>query len=206
MQLFILSVAAAASIYGIATSVRPGTPLFYRIVSYGAGSYFLGAVYSTIYTSIYPWSSGFNAGYLGYMGTFFFLFSSYFGALDRLADGREPEYRIYRAVSIIPPVAVAVSALFICSVWQILLVIPAAAASYYACKHLIMPDVEMGIIRVMRPYNLIILLFCLIQPLTLYASESDVSGSLYNILSAVNVLLVAAALPVARQEVKKWFI
>ncbi len=35
-------------------------------------------------------------GILGYMGTYFFLLSSYYGAINRLADGGEARYRGYR--------------------------------------------------------------------------------------------------------------
>lgn len=199
-----LTVIGAACIYGIVTGLRPKIPLFYKIVVYGFGSYFLASVYSILFTALFPENTGFHAGYLGYVGTFFFLFSSYFGALDRLADGRETAYRIYRITALIPAFFI-----LICGngLWGRVLLIPAAGTAYFACKHLTLPDVDMGIIRVMRPYNTIILLFCLIQPFMMELAVGGYSESIPNaFLTFLNLALAALALPVARMGVRKWFI
>lgn len=204
MTVCILLVTGLACIYGIFTSLRPKTPLFYKIVTYGFGSYFLGTAYSILYTTLVPEHTGFHAGYLGYVGTFFFLFSSYFGALDRLADGREAAYRIHRIVSLVPSFLIV-----ICggTLWKHLLLLPVAATSYFACKHLILPDIDMGIIRVMRPYNGLILLLCLLQPFTMELGVGSYFQSVpIPFLAFLNLILVALSLPVARKGVQKWFI
>ncbi|HJB94644.1 MAG TPA: permease [Candidatus Mediterraneibacter intestinigallinarum] len=199
-----LFVTGAVCVYGIFTSLRPKTPLFYKIVVYGFCSYFLAASYSFLYAELLPEGTGFHAGYFGYEGTFFFLFSSYFGALDRLADGREPEYRIYRIAALLPPVLIV-----LCGgdLWSRLFLLPVACAAYYACKHLILPDIDMGIIRVMRPYNGVILLFCLVQPFTADFVSGGYSDRFPDIpFTVINLVLVALALPTARRGVQKWFI
>lgn len=204
MTLCILAVTGLACLYGLISGGRPRTPLFYKIVVYAFGSYFLGSAYSILFTVLVPNAAGFHAGYMGYVGTFFFLFSSYFGALDRLADGREAAYRIYRIVALVPPVVILVCGQ---SFWNRILLIPVAGTAYFACKHLILPDVEMGIIRVMRFYNGCILLFCLIQPFTSELAVDAYAKSFANqILAVLNLVLVALALPTARRGVQKWFI
>lgn len=204
MNICILLVSGLSCVYGLFTSLRPKTPLFYKIVTYGFGSYFLGTAYSILYTTLVPGNTGFHAGYLGYVGTFFFLFSSYFGALDRLADGRETAYRIYRIAALIPSFLI-----IICggTLWKRLLLLPVAATAYFTCKHLVLPDVDMGIIRVMRPYNAVLLLFCLLQPFTMGLGIGSHSQSFPNLfLDFLNLIFILLALLLARKGVQKWFI
>lgn len=199
-----LAVIGAACIYGIITVLRPKTPLFYKIVVYGFCSYFLALVYSILYVALFPANKGFHVGVLGYAGTFFFLFSSYFGALDRLADGGEAVYRGYRITALIPAAFIVICG---ADVWDRILMLPIAGTAYFSCKHLILPDVDMGIIRVMRPYNTIILLFCLIQPFVMkIIVEGNYESFLNVVLTFLNMVLAALAMPVARREVQKWFI
>lgn len=207
MMLFTFFAAAAAGIYGLCTSFRPKTPLFYKIVTYGIGSYLLGVVYSLLYTELVGGTLGFHVGYLGYMGTYFFLFSSYFGALDRLADGHEKQYRVYRVAALLPALIIVCAGVRLCwnggSLFRFLLLLPAAGTAYFSCKHLILPDVEMGIIRVMRPYNVIVTAWCLLQPFMLGMTGETPYGW---ILAAANGLLVMLTLPIARKGVRQWFI
>lgn len=140
----------------------------------------------------------------GICRNFFFLFSSYFGALDRLADGRETAYRIYRIAALIPSFLI-----IICggTLWKRLLLLPVAATAYFTCKHLVLPDVDMGIIRVMRPYNAVLLLFCLLQPFTMGLGIGSHSQSFPNLfLDFLNLIFILLALPLARKGVQKWFI
>lgn len=199
-----LIVTGTACIYGIVTVLRPKTPLFYKIVVYGFCSYFLALAYSFLFAVLFPGNAGFHAGFLGYVGTFFFLFSSYFGALDRLADGGEARYRWYRITALIPAAFIVISG---SDLWDRILLLPASGTAWFACKHLILPDVDMGIIRVMRPYNSIILLFCLIQPFVMKITVRGLYESFPDIvLTLLNLVLAALAMPVARRGVQKWFI
>ncbi len=204
MSVITLCAALIAVLFGLATAFQAKTPLFYKIVVYGFCCYLLSAVYDALFFLFFGCVTVFHAGYLGYAGTFFFLFSSYFGALDRLADGHEPRYRNYRLAAFAPSAAILIlSILAVRRVALVLILIPVAATAYYACKHLILPDVEMGIIRVMRPYNALILLFCLIQPFAVCGLLQSANVSLFVVI--VNGILVAAAVPVARIGVRKWF-
>lgn len=207
MSFLILAGAAFSVIYGLFTVFRPKTPLFYKIVVYGFGSYFLAVGYSLLYRTLISGAEGFHAGYLGYAGLFFFLFSSYFGALDRLADGGEAEYGKYRRTALLPAIVVLLAGIWKFfhggNLFEQIMLLPVAGTAYFACKHLIMPDVEMGIIRVMRPYNAVILLLCLIQPFSMIA----VVDAVYIPVAAIlNTMLVILALPLADRGCHKWFI
>lgn len=195
---------------GGALCAKRKQPLFFKILLFAAASYLLGAVFEGCWTLVYGAApGGFHIGYLGYAGMWFFLFSSYFGAIDRLADGGERAYRSYRLAALAAPLALL--ALTVESVVRsgagaslplLLLAVPMGATLYFALKHLLLPDVEMGIIRVMRPYNALVLLLGLGQAALLSPGLPD------GIRTAVTLPvcgLLAAMLPTAEMGVRKWY-
>lgn len=235
MQASVIIGAAAlvAALYGAWHDRTAGTPLFFRIVTFGVACYALSTCYDALKDLIVATDSlpalalqqgsvlarpaesamplvtgaaGFSIGLVGYAGMFFFIFSSYFGALDSLADGGERRLRAYRWRALAAPLALAAIAGALSSVagiepFALAALIPAAGTSYFAAKHLIMPDIEMGIIRVMRPYNACMLALCMLQPAVLL-----LSGGIGHLAACV---LAAAAtlavLPLAAMGVRKWF-
>ena len=202
--------AAAALAFGLCTAFRPKTPLYYKIIFFGMASGFLGSCYEALAGFIEPSAAeGFHVGWLGHIGLFFFLYSSYYGAINSLADGGEKEFRAYRLAA--GAGAALVCAVGLCGAWlgpgQPVLAapftFPAAMAAYFAGKLLIMPDVELGITAAMRPFNALVLLLCLVR-VTEFCW--DIGGAAGWTLAAVDALLLAAALPAARMGVRKWFI
>lgn len=184
-------------------------PLFFKILLFGCASFLLGAVFESCWTLVYREPpEGFHIGYLGYMGAYFFFMSAHYGAINRLADGGEKQYRPYRLVAILGP-ALAV----ILAVWSIsthglslpllLLTVPIAIELYFAIKHLLLPDVDMGIIKVMRPYNGCVILLCFAQLLSLMPG---VPVMLHQIAAGMVCVLLVMLLPVAQMGVKKWYI
>ena len=201
--------ALAASVYGFCTIFRKKTPLFYRILFLAMLTCLMGNVYTALFGLLWqPGDAGFHVGYLGTIGMFFFLYSSYYGAIDSLADGKQPEFRRYRLVAGIVAAAFFISAVLLMvlsgkAFWMYLVVIPMSFTVYFAMKHLIIPDVDMGIIRVMRPYNAVIIGLCVSMILRILS----VSGSPLETISGILAgLLLAFCLPVARNGVRKWFI
>lgn len=195
--------------YGCCTVFRKKTPLFYRIIFFAMITCLMGNVYTMLYGLLWHEDDvGFHVGYLTYIGIFFFLYSSYYGALDSLADGGEPEYRQFRLIAGTAAVIFFMAAVLLINFygrefWMLLLVIPASLTLYFAVKHLIIPDVEMGIIKVMRPYNAVVIGLCISMMLRILS----VSGSVAEISSSICAgILLALCMPVARKGVKKWFI
>lgn len=202
--------AAAALAFGLCTAFRPKTPLYYKIIFFGMASGFLGSCYEALAGFIEPSAAeGFHVGWLGHIGLFLFLYSSYYGAINSLADGGGKEFRAYRLAA--GAGAALVCAVGLCGAWlgpgQPVLAapftFPAAMAAYFAGKLLIMPDVELGITAAMRPFNALVLLLCLVR-VTEFCW--DIGGAAGWTLAAVDALLLAAAFPAARMGVRKWFI
>ena len=206
-----MAAALTAVLLGTAACTRRKQPLFFKILLFGCASYLLGAAFEACWVLVYQIPpKGFHVGCLGYMGAYFFLLSAYFGAIDRLADGGEPVYRPYRLSSLLAPLA-----LIFVTGWSVaqygwaacvpllLLAIPVGLTLYFALKHLILPDVELGIIRVMRPYNACVILLCLCE--TVSRLPQCPPWAKTGAGCAVCLLLVAL-LPVAERGVRKWFI
>ena len=204
-----LAASLAALVWGGALCARRKQPLFFKILLFAAASYFLGALFEGCWLLVYgAVPGGFHVGYLGCVGMWFFLFSSYFGAIDRLSDGGERRYLPYRLAALLAPVAVLGLTIWSVIRWGaaaslplLLLVIPMGATLFFALKHLL-PDVEMGIIRVMRPYNALVLLLGLCQMVT---RMPGVSGAAALAATVLTSLLLVAMLPTAEMGVRKWY-
>ena len=84
----------------------------------------------------------------------------------------------------------------------LLLVVPMGLTLYFALKHLLLPDVEMGIIRVMRPYNALIILLGLSQAALLFPG---LPGTAQPVITLLVCVLLTAMLPTAEMGVRKWF-
>ncbi len=198
-----------ATIYGGCTCFHKKVPLFYRILWYAGLTCLIGNIYTALY--VFLWQSedvSFHIGYLGYIGMFFFLFSSYYGALDSLVDGKQTEFRWFRRTAgFIAGLFLAGSTLLMYfgnqEFWKYLVIVPMTFTMYFAVKHLIMPDIEMGYIRVLRTYNILIIALCICMMLRIVSVQDSV---LENISSICIGILLAVYLPVARMGVRKWFI
>ena len=198
-----------AAIYGGCTCFHKKVPLFYKIIWYSVLTCLIGNTYTVLYSLL--WQSAdvsFHIGYLGYISMFFFLFSSYYGALDSLVDNKRPEFRSFRGIA-----SLAAGAFLIVSTllmyfgnqafWRYLVIIPMTFTVYFAVKHLIIPDIEMGYVRVLRTYNVLILILCVCMMLRIVSTPDSVFETLSSIITGI---LLVVYLPVARKGVGKWFI
>lgn len=197
-------------ICGAATCIQKKMPLFYKILLYGFGCNLLGTLYLFCYhLTFHEEPPGLNIGLLGYLGMHFFLISAYIGAIDRLADGREKCWRIYRISALLP--SILLLAVFLTQIHQdadsflsSLVRLPAIVTVYYACKHLILPDVKMGIIQAMRPYNALLLIFCFLNAASSFPHSGFTAVS--NTCEILADVVLIALLPAAYKGVRQWFI
>ena len=211
MTMIQLAASLVSVIYGGIACLRHRQPLFFKILLYGLISYFFGALFTACYTAVHGViPAGFHVGYFGHIGAYFFLFSSYYGAIDRLADGWEAKYRIIRVASAVP--AIVPAALLVRGIAKyglstmlplLMLILPVTFTLYYAVKHLVFPDVEMGIIRVMRPYNGCVILFSSAE---LVGQFHFLPGSVRTASAVLSCLFLVLLLPLAERGVRKWFI
>ena len=158
-------------------------------------------------------SEGFSIGYLGVIGCYLFLLSANYGCMDGIIDDGTPVMNKSRKLAWIAP-AMAV-ALFVVNffadiptatkncyffVW-----IPAAVCSYYNLKHTVVPDMDFGFIKAIRPFNIVALIFIMLNLLHYTAWNYaewpvlTITGTLVGISSVVMAIM-------AKRGVKRWTI
>ena len=185
--------------------------MFHQLVTCALGCMALGQLDDVILLMIRGGlPEGFHLGILGMTGGFLFLLSASYGTMDGLVDGKARSDRKYRLAALAAPFMIlgllAASAVFCrtsIGITDVFLFLIMAASSYYNLKHLIMPDVDFGIIRCIRPYNLTALLLTLCMA---FRQFSEAVGSL--ILYGIFSLLLSAAylilIPVLERGSRKW--
>lgn len=199
--------------YGCRFSFRKRGVLFLQIVTCAAGSMMLGELFTLIMLICYgEVPAGFHIGMLGITGCYFFLWSASFGQIDGLGDDRNPKFLKYRLIPLALPAMFAGLYVFdifsgagtVIYVVNVVMLIPISLTSYYNFKHLIIPDVDFGILKSMRKYNIAVIILSILSIADILFRDFNITVAAFicNLLSAA---VFAALLPIARRGVKKWF-
>lgn len=192
MNVFALIVAFCAVVFGVLTVFKQQTTLFYKIVVFSAGSYLLAVIYRVLYAILIP-VPAFHAGYLTYAGTFLFLLSGFFA---------EPKAYLkctkisFKALACLPTVIIIAWGVWNTanghSILSQLLLIPVALTAYYAFLGLLVPPKTDEYASAMRVYHVVVLLFCLMQPVMLVSMLTREHTTLpilfHSLLSAATVI------------------
>ena len=211
-NLAVLLAALAGFLWGAPRYLRARKPLYASIIVMGMGCVALGRLFQCVRVLTgFPLTGGFQVGVLGVMGAFSFFFSSNYGQIDSLVDDGSPTFRRYRALAWAGPAGTALLYVPVLlgpqgAADKVIGAVTAAviaAACYFHVKHLTIPDVDYGVVRCLRRFNALALVFaalCLLEMIALAYS----SGAL---LLAADILMAAAAaavVPVMDRGVKAW--
>ena len=200
-------------IYGGIRFFRPRQALYAQMITLALGCGAFGRLFYIVrlLTSGYITGSV-QLGFFGIVGSFMFFFSSNFGTLDSLLDDRSKEFRKYRLIAFIAPaVFVGMYILFfltaeISTMWKILgavLTFFVIQSSYFNLKHLIFPDVDFGVVKCLRPYNLLVLIYSLSVYVECIALSRD-NPVLTLICCIVTGIVSVAMMPLIVRGLKKW--
>ena len=205
---------AVSFTYGVVRFFKKGKALYLQMIVGGLGCMMLGRAFQFI-TLLTRGSlpTGFHIGTLGIVGGFIFFLSANYGQMDRLLDDGAKENRKYRLFGLLAPIAMAgiYCLIFLFNVSTESIIVYAVMtviimfASYFNLKHFIFPDVEFGIIRSIRGYNLIALLLAVL-------SVGEIILMLWGQMIPLLILYVAictvsiAIVPILEKGVKKWTI
>ena len=212
LYLAMLLSAGIGFVYGAVRYLRPHKPLYASMITLGVGCIMLGRTFSflRILTGL-EIEGVFHVGMLGTIGAFAFFFSANFGQIDSLVDGGEKEFIKYRILSF---VSILISAAF----FTFIVIGPAptvekisdgvvfaaiTAASYFHIKHIIIPDIDYGVVRCQRGYNILALsygILCMAE-ITAAANGMDIIRVTVCILQCVVTLIL---IPVMDRGVHKW--
>lgn len=201
--------------YGLARFFKVRKALYTRMIVFGIGSAMMGRLFETLMLFAFgEIPTGFHIGVLGVMSSFLFFFTANFGQMDSLVDDGSPRFRKYRMIGLLAPAGIAV--LYFLSVrtggWGAGAVVAAvesiviALASYYHLKHLVIKDVDYGIIRSLRNYNLLALVYaflCMVEMILKSAPLSPIWIIAVDVLICVILLIF---IPVLERGVRKWII
>ena len=213
MLLALTICAATGFVYGLVRFFRKKSALYLRMIIFGVGCSMLGRLFETLQLFVNgQLSSGFHVGMLGIVGSFLFFFTANYGQMDSIVDDGSKQFRKYRLIGMLSPLGIAV-------LYIILLVIKGisestivlgvqstviALASYYHLKHLTIQDVDYGLIRSIRSYNLIALIYaylCMAEMITENIALPPICNSIVLGLQCAAMLTL---IPVLERGVKKW--
>ena len=214
LNLWILVCSFFGSIYGIKNFFRPKKALYLQMITCGV----ICMMYARLFNVIYMFTQGalhegFHVGLLGLMGSFMFFFSANYGQMDGLVDDRTKAFRATRIKALIVPVVLAaIYAIFLLNIDKMsvrlavgqiaLFILP---CSYYNFKHIIIYDVDLGIIRQLRFYNILAVAYAFF---TVFELMGEYLGILpLYIVSCIALGIIAAAIvPVMKGGAEKWTI
>ena len=199
--------------YGLYRFFRDESALYVRMIIFGVGCAMLGRLFETLLILVNgSLTNGFHVGMLGIIGSFLFLFSANFGQMDSIVDDGSKKYRKTRLISFAAPLVIA--AIFCCiaaakginestiplGVESLFI----ALASYYHLKHLIIEDVSFGLIKAIRSYNLLSLVYALLCMLEIYMKSFNFPAFAIVIVNVLQCAVLLVFVPVLERGVKKW--
>lgn len=187
--------------------------MYFLFILFAIMSAFLSRIYYFVSIVLYgSVPDVFNLGFIGYAAMFLYMFFANFGQIDNLVDDRRSLAVRYRVIPVIIPLAELIFAIYSLFFGTVdisirisfaVISFVAGFAGYLNIKHLIIPDVDFGIVKAIRGYNLIALLIGLFSLAEIGFSIFEINGIILYIQIILGILY-AAAVPVLNSEVKKW--
>lgn len=212
----ILTVCAAIGFgYGLFRFFRDDEALYIRMIVFAVGCAMLGRLFETLQLLVSgSIGSGFHVDMLGVAGSFLFLFSANYGQMDSIVDDKSKAFLKTRLISIAAPAVVV-------AMW--LLTVKAAGfnrttvaygveailiaqAAYFHLKHVIIKDVDFGLIRAIRNYNLLALVYAFLCMAEMLVKTVNLPAAFFVIVYILQCGVMLAFVPVLERGVKKWTI
>ena len=210
---FVCISALIGSLLGAYSARKRKLPMYCRMVTIAIGCAALSRVYNiAVILCDGKLPKTFNTGVLAVIGCFMFVLSANCDEMDSLCDMSDPGNRHLRLYALAAPLVFAVCAAIVlfASSASVMLKITYAVeivfimlAAYYNFKHLIAHDVDLGVIKCLRWYNLLALLLEL-----LYTAEImlDAFGAIKakSLVYLLMCICLAAVTPVLSSGIMKW--
>lgn len=202
-------------IYGMIKFFKPRKAVYAQMIALAVGCVAFGRLYQVVrLLTGGDMTSGFQLGVFGVIGSLLFLFSANFGAMDSLADDKSRSLIKYRLISFVAPVAALVLYILFVGLTDLprsvkiasaLVTVFVMQASYFHLKHLIFPDVDLGIIKCLKPYNLLALIYtflCMAEMVVIGLGD-EIGILIVGVL--IGAILIGVIIS-AERGIKKWTI
>ena len=202
-------------LYGIIHFFKPKKAVYAQMIALAVGCVAFGRLYQVVrLLTGGDMTSGFQLGVFGVIGSLLFLFSANFGAMDSLADDKSRLLIKYRLISFVAPVAALVLYILFVGLTDLprsvkiasaLVTVFVMQASYFHLKHLIFPDVDLGIIKCLKPYNLLALIytFLCMAEMVVIGLNNEIGILIVGVL--IGAVLIGVVIS-AERGIKKWTI
>ena len=200
-------------VYGGILFFRPKKALYAQMITLSLGCIAFGRLFNVVrLLTDGNITEHFQLGFLGLIGSLMFFFSANYGTVDSLLDDRSKEFTKYRIIALAAPVAAIFMyiGMFLLSdisdIWKIMgavltaFVIP---TSYFNLKHLIFPDVDFGVVKCLRPYNFLALVYSAAIFIECFAMSRD--NELLTFICCIIIgMITAAIIPSVARGYNKW--
>jgi hypothetical protein len=210
----VVLMAFAALIYGIYMLIAKKLPFFFQLSVAAVACLLLGYVFDVCdYIVNDMLEEEYFIGYLGSIGSFLFLLTASVGYMDGIIDDGSPELKKHKYIALIAPALAAglwipnmlSDTTMATKVVYSVLWLPAMCSSYFNLKHAIIPDLDFGFIKAIKPYNVFVLCLSFSELLSLTAW--DYFNSIWiAVMSTVFGVLCVCTMISAKKGVKKWTI
>lgn len=202
-------------VYGLKHFFKKGKPIFLQTITLAMASHSLGSIYHICQSlTSDALIEGFTPAYLGRIGFFLFVTTASYGQMDRIVDDNSPAMKPSRYIAIIAPVCATLlfipnllaeeippETIFVYGmVW-----LPAMVAVYFNLKHAIIPDLDFGFIKAIKPYNIFTLCLCFAELLCLTAWNYYENIGLA-ITALIFAVLCVCTMISAKRGAEKWTI
>ena len=212
-ELVPLSATLFSFIYGVNKFFKKGKPLFLQSITMAMGSHALGSIYHLCQTlTAETILQGFTPAYLGRIGFFLFFIVASYGQMDRIVDDGSKQIRPSRFISLIAPLGVILLYLpngfmeelpTATKVTYLLVWLPAIFSVYYNLKHAIIPNLDFGFIKAIKPYNILAVCLAFAELLCLTAWSYLYNTQLV-VTSVIFAILCVALMFAAKKGAEKW--
>ncbi len=154
--------------YGVKFFFKRSKALYLKMITFGVACIMYSRLFQVIYlTTQGNLNRGFHVGILGIVASFMFFFSANYGQMDGLVDDRTDKFKATRIYALIAPIIIFLMYLvffFTVNKLEIRIIIGIVAliimqCSYYSFKHIIIYDVELGIINSIKKYNILVVAY-----------------------------------------------
>ena len=201
--------------YGIAKFFKPKKAIYAQMITLAAGCVAIGRLYQAVRLLTGGGiTDEFQLGLFGVIGSLLFFFSANFGLMDSLADDGSKQYVKYRIIPVAAPAAaIALYLIFvlladmptITTITGAVITLFVVLSSYYNLKHLIFPDVDYGVIKCLKMYNLLTLIysFICIAEIIVIGKNNEIA---YLVTAVIIGVLILIIVPSVERGIKKWTI
>lgn len=205
-ELVPLFVTLLSFVYGLKHFFRRGKPLFLQTITMAMGSHALGSLYHLCLSlTSDALIEGVTPAYLGHIGFFLFLLTASYGQMDRIVDDGSPKMKPSRWIALLAPISAVLLYIPNCTIADVpiatkvvytLVWVPAGVAVYFNLKHAMIPNMDFGFIKALKPYNIFALCLCFSELICLtawdyyYMVPLAVSSVIFGVLSICTMVAV----------------